>query len=209
MRPVFFRELKELSPALLVLLVISGIVGAVLPGPIGPQIDDMLLLPIIAGLGLGLIQGGLDRWRRGDLFALHRPVPALRMEAARTLAGVAVGLLGVLALAVSHRIATLLAIESFARMRAEGYAKYATFDQLGFREIGLLAGFMLAAWAVVRFAAGAVRIGWALPALIALPLGCWSVLARTGTPWGAACVALALAVLFSVGNGLCLAGDRR
>ncbi len=211
MKPAFVREMKELSPALVVLLAAAVIAANIFTGPLFREFDDMLAFPIVAGLALGVVHAMLDRWRRGDLFALHRPIPAARMEAARSLAGVAVMALGLLVFVVAHRIATLVEIADRARMDGMGIRIVRDMppEHVGAREIALLASLLLAAWAVARFAAGAVRVRWALPALVAVPLVYWSLLARTGSFAAATGLAILLAALFSIGGGLCLAGDRR
>ncbi|MCK6460548.1 MAG: hypothetical protein L6Q95_11725 [Planctomycetes bacterium] len=208
MRPVFIRELKELSPALVPVLAFAVIAGASFAGPLSVQFDDILAVASVGGVFLGCLHGGLDRWRRGDLFALHRAVPAVRMEAARTLAGVVVLLLGIVALVITHRVTTLSHLADLRAMPQLAVAGR-TYDHLGAGEIALLAGFVLAGWAVLRFAVGAVRIRWALPAFVVLPLASWSFLSRTETFAAATALALALTMLFSLGTGLCLAGDRR
>ena len=211
MKPVYVREMKELSPALVVVLAFAVITGTSFTGPLSRQFDDMFALSCIGGFALGCLQGGLDRWRRADLFALHRPIPATRTEVARALAGVTVVAFGLFAFVVSHRIATLVEIADRAWMDPMGVSvlQDRQFDHLGVREIALLASFHVAAWAVTRFAMGAVRVRWALPALVVVPLVCWSLLAHTASFAAATCFALLLAALFSVGGGLCLVGDRR
>lgn len=209
MKPVFVRELKELSPALMPVLAFGVIAGASFAGELPAQLGEILAVSCIGGVFLGCFHGGLDRWRRSDLFALHRPITAVRMEAARTLAGVTVALLGIPALVVAHRYSTLSHIARDRSLRALGIVfESRPWDHLGVVEIALLAGFVLAAWAVTRFAVGAVRVRWALPALVVVPLVCWSLLTRTGVA-AAICVTLGLAVIFSFGGALCLAGDRR
>ncbi len=208
MRPAYLRELKELSPVI-VLLVATGILAAAnLTGPMVRQFDDMLVFPICAGLGLGILQGLLDRWRRDDLFSLHRPVAAVRMETARTLAGATAILVGALAFVVTHRLATLVELadrERFSQLLVIGDEP----EHLGARAIGLLTSLFFAAWAVARFAAGLARIRWVLPALVLLPLAAWSLLSRVGSMPAASVAALLLATLFALGSGLVLAGDRR
>jgi hypothetical protein len=210
MKPVFVRELKELSPALVPVLALAVIAGASFAGPLSAEFDDILGVSCVGAVLLGCFQGGLDRWRRGDLFALHRPIAAVRMEAARTLAGLAASFVWIVALVISHRVSTLVKIEDMRAMgRYPGAAQWFGAEPLGVPEVALLAAFALAAWAVTRFAVGAVRVRWALPALIVLPFICWSFLSRTETFAAATGSALAMAVLFSFGGGLCLAGDRR
>lgn len=209
MKPVFVRELKELSPALVPILAFGVIAGASFAGELPAQLGEILAVSCIGGVFLGCFHGGLDRWRRSDLFTLHRPISAVRMEAARTLAGVTVALLGIPALVVAHRYSTLSHIARDRGLRALGIVfESRSWDQLGALEIALLTGFALATWVVTRFAVGAIRLRWALPALVVVPFVCWSFLARTGV---AATISftLGLAVIFSFGALLCLAGDRR
>jgi len=208
MKPVFARELKELAPVSVLVLAFAVIAGSSFAGPLSRQFDDILAVSCVGAVMLGCFQGGLDRWRRADLFALHRPVPALRMEAARTLAGVTIAGLGIVALAVAHRISTLSHVADMQATRSYVVVDLGSFDLLGAREIALLSGFVLAAWAATRFAVGAVRIRWAIPALVAVTVVSWSFLSRTSIA-ATIGLALGLAVLFSAGGALCLAGDRR
>lgn len=207
MKPVFIRELKELSPALALILFGAVICGVVFTGPLSREFDDLLVFPIVAGAGLGLAQGLLDRWRRADLFALHRPVPTLRMEAARSLAGVTVLLAGAAALVLAHRVSTVVELADFAWM--EGLGFYLPPEHLGANEVALLTAFLLVAWAVTRFSAGAIRAAWALPALGLVPLAAWSLLSHAGSFAAATGGARALAALASLGSVLSIAGDRR
>jgi hypothetical protein len=211
MRPVFVRELKELAPALVLILVGAVISAVVFTGPLSRELDEMLAFPIAAGVGLGLAQGLLDRWRRGDLFALHRPVPAARMEAVRTLAGVAVALPGIVALVVAHRASTAVELADFAWMEVRGVriGFYSPPEHLGASEVALLAAFLLAAWAVTRLAAGTTRAAWTLPALVVLPLAGWSLLSHARSFAAATGSALALAALSCLGTVLSIAGGRR
>jgi len=209
MRPVYVREMKELSPALALLVAFAVISGA---SAVGHSQDSMLTFPAVGGLALGILQGALDRWRRSDLFALHRPISAARMECARLLAGATVALAGLLAFAVSHRFATLSEI---ARRQRQGGTNWIIVDhrpipeQRHASELVLIGAIILGAWAAARFCAGAVRTRWALPALVALPLLGWAFVADVATIPSAAGVALLLGALFSFGSWLCLAGDRR
>jgi hypothetical protein len=208
MRPVFIRELKELSPALALLVAAGVIAGANFTGPLSRELDDLLMFPLVGGLALGALQGALDRWRTVDLFALHRPIPAARMEACRTLAGATVVLVALIALVLAHRVATAIEMADFDRLRVRIHG-YNRPEHLGAAEIAILAAVLLAAWAVARFGAGAVRIRWAVPALVAAPLAASSILTRVaGVPTTTLAI-LGVATLFSLGTGLCLAGGRR
>lgn len=224
MRPVYIRELKELAVPGLLLVVAGAITGAAATGPLSYQFEDLLVFPIVGGVGLGCLHGVLDRLRRGDLFALHRPVSAARMEIARTSAGLSVVVASFGALVVCHRIATAVELADLDRLRVAVDAWKAANpgirevgrvthidpsrvpDHLALREALLLGGFLLAGWAIARFAAGSVRPRWAPAALVALPLGAWSFVAQTDFAAG---IVFALAALFAFGSWLCLAGDRR
>jgi len=209
MKPIFVREMKELSPACALLITFAVISGT---SSVGVFSDRMVNFSVVAGLALGLVQGVLDRWRQTDLFALHRPVSSARMEAARLVAGVTVAILGLISFAVSHRVATLSEI---ARRQQLGGTNWIIVDhrpppeQLRASEVVLIGAVLLAAWAVARFSAGAVRVRWAVPALVALPLVAWAFVADVQTIPAAGGVALLFATLFSLGSWLCLAGDRR
>lgn len=209
MRPVYVRELKELAPAGALLVAAAVVTGMVFIGPLSREFDDILIFPIVGGLGLGCLHGALDRWRRGDLFSLHRPLPAARMEAGRTLAGATVALTGIIALVIAHRLGTGMEIALLRRLNDARIDGFEPPYHLGPREIGLAASFLLAGWAITRFAAGAVRLRWTLPALVALPLAGWSLVARADTTAVATGMALALTLVFSLGSRLCLAEDRR
>lgn len=211
MKPVFLRELKELSPMLVLIAAAAVVAGIVFTGPIVREFDEMLGIPIAAGVGLGIAQGLLDRWRRRDLFALHRPVPAARMEAARTLAGAVVAVACIVALVISHRISTVVEMADHAWLGSMGITVFGSMppEHLGAGEVALLAAFLLAAWAVTRLAGGALRAAWALPALVVVPLAGWSLLSHAGSFAGATGAALALTAVSCLGSVLCLAGDRR
>jgi hypothetical protein len=224
MKPVFVRELKELFLPGFLLAVTGGIVGAETTGPLDRQFDDMLILPIVGGLALGCIQGVLDRMRQADPFALHRPVPAGRMELARASAGFLIALPGVGALLACHRMATAIELAGVERRRLEVEAWKAANpgireigrvthidparmpDHLGGREVLLLGACLIAGWAVARFATGSVRPRWVPGALLALPLAAWSIVAQAPHAGG---VMLLLAALFALGSWLSLVGDRR
>ena len=212
MRPVFVREFKELSLPGFLLAVAAGIVGANATGPLRRQFDDLLMLPIIGGLALGCVHGVIDRVRHTDLFSLHRPVPAGRMELARTLAGVTVAAVAVLVLVVSHRYATEVERDEWLRIQMAGVvqlppsAEPVSFDHLGGGEVLLVVGCLLASWAIARFAAGSARPRWVPVALVILPLGGWSFMSRAES---GAVVALGLAALFSAGSWLCLVEGRK
>ncbi|MGQ0612595.1 MAG: hypothetical protein ACT4PV_02435 [Planctomycetaceae bacterium] len=208
MKPVFVRELKELSPVIALLCATGGIAAASLTGPLSAQMDDLLGVAICSGLVLGFFQGALDRHRRGDLFTLHRPVAAARMEAARSLAGATAGIAGMLAQIVAHRLATSHEISTWERFQ-NVWASREMHEHLAGSEVGLLASLSCAAWALIRFAAGGTGLRWMLPALVALPLAGWSLLSRLESVAAASAAALFLALLCSLGSGLTLAGDRR
>lgn len=211
MRPVFVSELKELSPALVLVAAGAVICAIVFTGPLERELDEMLGFPLGAGVVLGLAQGLLDRWRRGDLFALHRPVPAARMEAARTLAGATVVVAGILALVVTHRLSTVVerAEHAWLQSRGIGFSGYVPPEHLGAGEIALLTGFLLAAWAVMRLASGVLLAAWTLPSLVVVPLAGWSVLSHAGSFAAATASALAVAALACLGSVLAIVGDRR
>lgn len=217
MRPVFTRELKELALPGILLVATAAITGAAATGPRGRWLEDLVLFVVVAGLALGCLQGVLDRLRASDLFALHRPVPAGRMELARTLAGAAVVASGLLVLGVSHRVSTEVDLASLMRhglLRMAGVQHadrtYLTeiwdLDHIGGREAFLLGALLFCGWSIARFAAGSARRRWVATAMIALPLAAWSFVARAEA---AAALALSLAALFSLASWLCLAGDRK
>lgn len=217
MRPVFVREIKELATPAILLVAAAAIAGASATGSLSRWLEDLVLFVGVGGLALGCLQGVLDRLHGSDLFALHRPVPAGRMELARTLAGTAVATSGLLALAIAHRISTEWDLANLLRhglARATGIPRqhltYLTdpwaLEHIGGREALLLGALLLGGWSVARFAVGSMRPRWATAATAVLPVAAWSFVARAEA---AAALALALAALFSLASWLCLVGDRR
>ncbi len=221
MRSVFLREVKELALPGLLLVAAGAITGAAETGPLSYKFEDLVVFPIVGGLALGCLQGVLDRLRRADLFALHRPAPAGRMEIARTSAGLLAALAGFGALVACHRIATAIELSDLERLRAAVEAANPGIrevgrvtlidpsrvpDHLGGREALLLGSLLLAAASIARFAAGSVRPRWAPAALVALPFLAWSLVAQARLAAG---VLLLLAALFAFGSWLSLVGDRR
>ena len=92
MRAVYWKELREL--AILGLFLLTG--AALLAVSSRGRLEDFFRAALIAGLLAGVLQGVLDRGSRDDLFLLHRPLSALRLHFARTLAGTTVCLVAIL-----------------------------------------------------------------------------------------------------------------
>jgi hypothetical protein len=203
MRPVFAREIGELSFLIGALVAIACITGLESVSP-GSDYDGMLAFVILGGVAMGLLQGGLDRWRRDDLFFKHRPVGAIRFELARTSAG----LLGVAAAAVvliiSHRYATA---HWMSRELLTGWGR--EVRQLTPGETTLLAAALFCAWAAVRYGIARPRVWLALVLCGGLPVLCWAIASRLSTHFAAATFACAATALFVALSVIDLAGDRR
>jgi len=212
MRPIFWREFKELALAAAIAVLAAVVAALSMAFRVDPE--GLLAFGAIAGGLLGVVQGVLDRRRRGDRFTLHRPLGAGRLHAARTFAGLAHLLLVFFTYLAAHRIGVAYAIARQARFRHRfGVVidnMYPSHPRnLEASEILLLAGVLLAAWAVVRTCVGCVRWGW-IPVLVAalgLMLLAWT--ARFSSMTGAGVFLLGIAALISAGGCLFLVGDRR
>jgi len=212
MRPIFWRELKELALPAVIAVLAAVPAAASMSSRADPE--ELIAFCAIAGALLGVVQGLLDRLRRSDRFVLHRPLAAGRLQAARTFAGLAHLLLVLFAYLAAHRIAVAYEIARQARFRDRFGVVIDMMNRspprnLEASQILLLAGFLLAGWAVVRACVGCARWGW-IPVLVAalgLMLLAWT--ARFSSMTGAGLFLLGTAALFSAGGWLFLVGDRR
>jgi hypothetical protein len=207
-----WRELRELSIPALAVVVVMACLGADRGGALYQPLGAMLAYVGLVGGGFGLFHGLLDRRRRDDGFLLHRPSSALAIHAARTLVGLGVVLGGALAAWGAHTVHVLVAEAETRRWQA----RLGDLAILDVRVdpwplstallVGALAG---GAWAVARYAVSRRDVRIATFAAVALPVGLWSILARSETVavavGGATAITLALATL----QVLDLAGARR
>ena len=205
MRTVFVREIAELSPLMIALAVVAWITGVESVSG-GSDYDGMLTSVIISGAAVGLIQGGLDRWRRDDLFFKHRPVGAIRFELARTVAGLVAVLAPFVVLVLAHRSETAW---TMAEGWAAAYLRNRPVRQLSASETVLLGTGFLCTWASVRYAIARPNVWLALILCGGLPVVCWAIGSRFTTHAGAAAFAVVASVLFLSLSALDLAGDRR
>lgn len=203
MRPVFIREIAELSPLLIALSLVCGLVAVESVSP-GADYDGMLAAVIVCGAAVGLAQGGLDRWRRGDLFFKHRPVGAILFELTRTLAGFAVVLVPIAILLIVHQTATADAMRDGAKWLPWGAVR-----QLTDGEALLVGAAFVCTWASVRYGLSRPNVWIALISCGALPVLCWAIGSRLETHEEGASLALLASVLFLGLNVIDLAGDRR
>jgi len=204
MRTVFLREAAELSLVTLTLLLFAVLQGI---DSVRDQMpfDELVTAAIVGGAALGLLQGGLDRWRRGDLFWKHRPVGALPFEAVRTLAGVLSLAVAAAGLLVTRSIATAVEIaEREAALERLGDLP----RQLSATECAALLGVALAAWASVRYAVCRKPVLLVGLYCAAIPMAGWAWLSRLSTQGFAAGMALIVAGAFTVLQTLDCAEDR-
>lgn len=223
MRAVWWRELRELLVPALALLVAMAVIGDELPRH-GLRHESLTGLGVV-GAGFGLFQGLLDRARRNDGFLLHRPLSALAIHGARSLAGVTVAVAGAAAAAAAAYLAIWREARHLARARelfrsqpqfwpripmdwGASYSHYGAVVVDAWGAVFAL-GLVLAGWAVARFAASRPRIPVAVVVAGALTIGGWSLIARCPSVSLAAAVALSLAVVVASLSLLDLAGDRR
>ena len=203
MRPVFAREIAELSPLIGALVAVGWITGLESVSP-GSDYDGMLAFVIVSGAAVGLIQGGLDRWRRDDLFFKHRPVGAIRFELARTIAGLLAVLAPVAVLLVVHRFATARSV-----LNGISWGRWGPVRQLTGGESLLLGAAFLCTWASVRYGLSRPRVWVALILCGALPVACWAIGSRLATHVQATTFAFVASGLFLGLSVIDLAGDRR
>jgi hypothetical protein len=203
MRTVFVREITELSPLLIALSLVCGLVAVESVSP-GADYDGMLAAVIVCGAAVGLVQGGLDRWRSGDLFFRHRPVGAIRFEATRTLAGFVVVLVPIAILLIVHQTATADAMRDGAK-----WLPWGAIRQLTAAEAWLLGAAFVCTWASVRYGISRPNVWIALVSCGALPVACWAMASRLETHVEGVRLALLASVVFLGLNLIDLAGDRR
>lgn len=213
MRAVWWREVRE--------LLLPGLgAGAALwalggDWAVRTQRADSVALFGVVGGGFGLFQGLLDRRRRDDGFLLHRPASALRIHAARGLAGLTWLLVGALAFAGGL---------VYERQRwASSPSAYMTYDDYPYSPsfgagpmdappAGLFVLFGLvtvAAWGAARFGVARRRPVLAVLTTGIAVLGTWSFVARTPDVPSAVAVTGLAAMAWITWGLLDLAGARR
>lgn len=215
MRAVWWRELRE--------LLLPGLgAGAALwalggDWAVRTQHPDRVALFGVVGGGLGLFQGLLDRRRRDDGFLLHRPASALRIHAARGLAGLTWLLVGALAFAgglwyerqrwASSGVTRHQDILSVVEGRFDSGQWPSSTPRA---ELFVLFGLVTAAaWAAARFGVTRRRPVLAVLTTGIAVLGTWSFVARTPDVPSAVVVTGFAAVAWFTWGLLDLAGARR
>ena len=174
MRAIFWKELRELGIAAIVVAVLGVLVGL---APKSSSLFGMGVLPLHGGLGVlvGAWQAFLDRRATGDAFLLHRPLAAWRLHAARAAAGLAVVLVVSLAsLAVTLYVPWRRALETFGPLRdPKPFPRWIDFTP-GIAAFAV--AFAAATWAATRFGASqagvvpALFLGAFMPSLLAMSL---------------------------------------
>ena len=199
MRAVMGKEFRELLVVALPLWIVGGIVAAAEIAGSWDHTEDMVGTAIIGGLALGLAQGLLDQLRRDDLFLKHRPLSADRLQLARTLAGLLVLAIALLAFFASLWITTWIDTMQLARLRARiGADLLPDHDPIhyGLATHALVVSFAIASWALARFVAGLRPYALVVPACLVVPVAAWAVVSRAPTIPAALLIATVFAMLF-------------
>jgi len=210
MRATYRRELLELM-----LIGVPMLLGAVFAAweftGFWGDMEDMVGTALLAGVALGIAQGALDRVRRNDQFFLHRPQSAVKLHAARTLAGLTVS--------VVSWGAFVGLFELFTRMREANTRDviYPIFPgrpswarewfHLEWSESLLILALMLLAWAAMRFVVAARSLRGAFLLLLIVPWLVMSLATRLGSPLQAALPVFAFVALLVASQVVNLAGD--
>lgn len=213
MRAVWWREVRE--------LLLPGLgAGAALwalggDWAVRTQRADSVALFGVVGGGLGLVQGLLDRRRRDDGFLLHRPMSAIRVHAARGLAGFTWLLVGAMAFAGGLLYERRRwASSSTSYMAYDGHLYAPSFGappvDAPRAELLVLFGLVtVAAWAAARFGVARRRPVLAVLTTGIAVLGTWSFVARTPDVPSAVVVTGLAAGCWVTWGLLDLAGARR
>lgn len=218
MRAIWWRELRELGVVILLATVFAGGIGVDIASDLYES--DHLFQLGATGAAIGLVQGLLDRVRRADGFLLHRPMSALRIHAARTLAGLTGLLTALVGLVAAGAWWTWREAVNAERLRMPRRGLFGESDPLrdlwrydrldvDARAVVLGVGFLVLGYAVARFAASRRRIPVALFAAGACGVASWSLIARHETVLGMAIATLACVVVFIALQWVDLVGDRR
>ena len=201
MRAVYWKELRELAAVWIILLVWAVIFALDYAGW-HSVFDKILSLAMVGGIATGAVQGLLDRYRRNDLFLAHRPLSSLRLQLARTLAGVTAWLVPALVFLLVFR---LDAPPPFASRQGRIIEPYL----LGWSESLFLLGVMMVCWALFRLIVGTRRLPAVLVLVFLLPVVTFAVVLRTSTLPAAFGVSLAIALVCTTATVLGLANARR
>jgi hypothetical protein len=200
---VFWRELRELTPATLALVLCAAIAVYENLGPV-PDLGDALGTAGCLGAGMGLMQGLLDRWRRGDSFLHHRPLSRLRIHVVRSLAGFTACMVVFASIMLAHGIyAPGWAVSSVFAPRAR------PLPRLDAHVAVVAAVTISASWALVRFTAAASSWWRAALSLPVLSLAALLAVTRSATIFGFIATILALALAAAAAQTLHLSGRAR
>ncbi|MHC4934477.1 MAG: hypothetical protein ACYTGV_20065, partial [Planctomycetota bacterium] len=190
MKAVYWKELRELAAVWLILLVWAVIFSFDYVGW-RAVLDEILSVATVGGIVTGAAQGLLDRYRRRDLFLAHRPLSPLRLQLARTLAGVTAWLVPAAVFLLLFRVAAPSPVESRFGRIIEPYQA------------------MAACWAVFRLIVGARRLPAVLVLVFVLPLAAFSFWMRASTMTAAFGVSAGIALVCATTTALGLVGARR
>ena len=200
MRAIWWKELRELAligiPMLLIAVFAAfGLVSR------HDRSDLVLGMAVVGGVAAGVIQGLYDRLRRDDLFYLHRPISCIRIQVARSLAGLTTCCVPAISFLLLHPILTHRAE---AELPAHGgigpvFAPPGSYWGLGAGGSLVVLGIVVGAWTAVRLAIGTRRRWAAALLVILLSLVFWMQISRQET---AAAATLALAGVVVACGGL-------
>ena len=217
MRAVWWREQRELLVPALAVCVAMAFLGAEVVR-YGIREEFLTILGLIGG-GFGLFQGLLDRARRSDGFLLHRPLSALRIHLARSLAGFTTLYVGVAAAVAGgawwHWRETV-------RVREQGDAYRGILAnsiaspfwpnrglEFGAEGVPFALACLVSGYVVVRYSTSRRRIPVAIFVAFALAIAGWSLAARCPDLGSAATTAIAFSGVVFTLLILDLAGARR
>jgi len=201
MKAIYWKELRELA-AVWIILLVSAVIFSLNYAGWHAVLDKILSLATLGGVVTGAVHGLLDRYRRNDLFLAHRPLSPLRLQLARTLAGVTTWLVPALVFLLVFRVAAPAAVETRFGRLIEPYL-------LSWSESLLLLGAMAASWALFRLIVGTRRLPAVLTLVFVLPVVTFAVVLRTSTLPAAFGVSLAIALVCTTTTVLGLANARR
>ncbi len=199
MRAVIGKEFRELLVVALPMWIVAGIVAAAEIAGSWDHTEDMVGTAIIGGLALGLAQGLLDQLRRDDAFFKHRPLSAERLQVARTVAGLLVLAIALLAFFASLWITTWIDTMQLARLRVRIGADVLPYHDpihYGLATHALVVSLAIASWALARYVTGLRPYALVVPACLVVPVAAWAVVSRAPTIPAALLLTSVLGVLF-------------
>jgi len=200
-RTAFQLELTELAPLTVVGVVVAAILGADTFGP-ASAITDGALTMTLSGAALGAWQGWMDRRFAAHAFRRHRPIPAIRFQFARWLAG-CVGVGAIFGGYVVAHAAKNAMPDAYWEYWAEQDVTPYVLTPLAATWVFLLG---LLAWCIVRFTVASPGIVSAFVWTLVLPLAALTFVASS--PGNGIVVLLSLAILVSVYQGYRLGRPR-